>query len=1248
MSTWQEDIEVRKRFYLECSVRRVYQMVDGWDRGVPNLKRRRALKGDSLCEAAKYQDRQLSRPDAVRAFVADGSMTRVLPKVTSPDDDTAGGGPLRGLIRLEILSRQADRDKELFPFGDDKQALDAYWEKLTASAFEHMRLLKDTADFHVNSLVRVLYLHGKLPEHLRKPLAPWRKKDALETSRYFAAKTEEAIVNALLDFKFWLDEPFRVTNSSRETDNARNIAVAREKAGLKEDEWTVEMTYWSENHQILFATAEYLAGQWMPEANFVAGRQYLGDAAGVGYLGTERMERAKPRILAYLNGRLRFGFSEWNAPGYYKEHLQGLFNLADFCLDEGIAKKASMVIDLMIFDLARGTLKGSFGVTAGRSYFDQKNCGWGQGIGDFIEVLFGTRDGTFTWPDLEAAVYFATTRRYEVPDALVAIGQDVPERCIDRSRVSIDFGEAEDYGITLTDESDTIHHWWSRSAYFAHDDIRDASIKAAKKYGLDETNPFKVFSGSDTLLDVFRESGHLANYAILGPAAAFSLALFGDVPDAEDFARGSALTHANLYTFRTRQAMLSSVQNFRAGQFNLQTQFCQATLGMGATVWTSHPPTMGPMLRERLNGGLLGAIGGFVGGKALLAAVGVAFPVFAAGAGAVTALTSAGGAVVGALGPEIALSDDEKSTDGDPVTSLFASDGPTYWHGSVTVPRVVQQEGAAIIAYSSKSYQTDLFGNRTHAWFPKPAFDADPEGDPHPSLSPLPSLHGDSNSDGAWIFGRKESGYVALYSAQEPHWAESDKDWVDREIYAEGTRNVFILQIGSQEEFGDYSTFKDRVLNARIHVNGLNWAAGDFQCSYDIPHGGRLELHYDEDEDQTRLSGQPFDDSRFPRFENPYVEGGRVLWGQYQYTIRHKGLSLTHDFRALQDPQKVDAAVTREPDTMTTGRLIGRLTCQRQTQIDGKGSTDSPALAVAGNSTFTTSERRLYMAWKGAEDDTSLYWSHLTASGWSPQVRIEDVSSTHGPALIAYRRDDTTTALFMAWKGSDDDSGLYWSRNPFCSEDGWAPQEQIVGVGSSSRPALAEFAGTIHMAWKGTGDDTGIYYSRFDGTGWTAQLSVLGVGTSGAPSLAVVQDHLYLFWRGVDDDQDIYTASLGLDVNAAWSPQTAVAYAGVNGKGEHRIASSDTPAPAVSDGAVFLAWTGISDDSALYFTTFEGGTWYGQVKLTGVGTSSAPAVANYDGRFHMVWKGADDDGSLYTTVFDQNQEGTGIYFLWPW
>ena len=46
------------------------------------------------------------------------------------------------------------------------------------------------------------------------------------------------------------------------------------------DEQVEEMTYWSENHQFLFATAEYLAGQWMPDAVFRAGNQYRNEGAG--------------------------------------------------------------------------------------------------------------------------------------------------------------------------------------------------------------------------------------------------------------------------------------------------------------------------------------------------------------------------------------------------------------------------------------------------------------------------------------------------------------------------------------------------------------------------------------------------------------------------------------------------------------------------------------------------------------------------------------------------------------------------------------------------------------------------------------------------------------------------------------------------------------------------------------------------------------------------------------------------------
>jgi hypothetical protein len=157
------------------------------------------------------------------------------------------------------------------------------------------------------------------------------------------------------------------------------------------------MTFWSENHQILFATAEYLAGQFWPDALFRVANSFRNEGSDksrpTGLLGWQRMERARPRILRWLNDRLSFGFSEWNSPGYYDEDFTALFNLADFCLDEKIRTRACMVLDLLIFDLARFTHKGSFGVTAGRCYFESKNCGYEQSVGDLIEILFGTRGG---------------------------------------------------------------------------------------------------------------------------------------------------------------------------------------------------------------------------------------------------------------------------------------------------------------------------------------------------------------------------------------------------------------------------------------------------------------------------------------------------------------------------------------------------------------------------------------------------------------------------------------------------------------------------------------------------------------------------------------------------------------------------------------------------------------------------------------------------------------------------------------
>ena len=191
------------------------------------------------------------------------------------------------------------------------------------------------------------------------------------------------------------------------------------------------MTFWSENHQVLFASAEYLAGQWLRDDVFRAGlplREEGPNGTRPGdKTGELRMRSAKARLLRWLADRMRLGFSEWNALPYYEEDIEPLLNLIDFCLDEEIRSRAEIVLDMLLFDVARFAHNGNFAPTSGRCYANQKMCGYEPGIGDLVEILFGTRRGVIVWGGATSAGAFASSRRYVVPDVLIRIGQDRPD-----------------------------------------------------------------------------------------------------------------------------------------------------------------------------------------------------------------------------------------------------------------------------------------------------------------------------------------------------------------------------------------------------------------------------------------------------------------------------------------------------------------------------------------------------------------------------------------------------------------------------------------------------------------------------------------------------------------------------------------------------------------------------------------------------------------------------------------------------
>ncbi|ANN31993.1 hypothetical protein A9498_10060 [Bacillus thuringiensis serovar coreanensis] len=901
----EQEIELRKACFYEAIVRRTYLKHPNWikELGWSEEDEKRFYKVTTVCDILKYK-----KPNTPSCH---GLQINVKPLAPLKEDNTL----FQALARLELANRFPEREPELFNWKRNSISKKEYWKKCVGDLHE-LDLLYDNSDFKLNIIIRLLYLYGALPQNLS---APWLDKCRLvwdgirwvvPVATNFDVDVQEQIQDALLRFKYWHDESFRVLDETEihKARRDRNVLEKklsnREKSarGEKTDEITdsdrdennqqykYEMQYWSENHQILFATAEYLAGQLMQDKIFRPGERHRSRQGYHDMTGAERMERAKARINVWLNDRLRFGLSEFNAPGYYDEHFLALLNLADFALDESIQVRASMVLDLMIFDLARFTHKGSFSVAASRAHFKHKNCGWHQSPADLIEILFGTHNGVYVEEDNLSACAFASTRRYSVPEALLRIGRDQPASMIDRSRVSINFNEAAEYGIGFENEID-IMRWWSRASWFTKQLIENTR-KVVYKYGLEETDPFKNILPKTGAVAEILTGAKLTTYVALGPLSPFFIGLIGSPFNQEDkvanamsiITEGSAYTRANIYTYRNSDAMLSSIQNFHSGQMSFQGNTCQATLNMCATVFTSHPSAGGGISSSTM--GTIGAIGGGMVGGLLGFAI--------------------GGPVGAAIGAGAGASVGEKILEHTDITLLPSNDdGPDWWTGSVTQPRAVQLKNAVILAYNPKDFQLDLFGHRFHAYFPQDAFDNLPlgiKGQPPDSVDarkarsekyfPFREPLGYCNIDtGRWVFGRVNKGYIALFSAQMPVWTH-DGDWACKEIVVEAKRNIFIIQIGNEDEFGSYESFVDRVLHARIHINGLNWSPADFECSYDIPFGSRLELHYDDN--QVRYAGTQFSDDEFPRIENPYA---RICWQQNKYVIQHQGHSLIHDVK---------------------------------------------------------------------------------------------------------------------------------------------------------------------------------------------------------------------------------------------------------------------------------------------------------------------------------------------------------------
>ena len=266
---------------------------------------------DHLPSAGTYLvriDYRSPKSEFVSGVVLEAYFVRFLPQL---DGESTNQGRCRHLLEQaaqipseEVPSRPARIFRELARL-ETGRAADPEIIRDTL-AFINQRC--DCADFAFHGLLRIYQRH----------------RDSLP------AELVEEIRKCMLNFKYAIDEP------------------------------GPSMMYMkSENHRMLFYSAEYLAGQLFPVETFTNSNQNGLFHALKGRLSAEEWLREKGT----------YGFEEWHSNTYYEEDLLALLSLYDYADKRSLAYiHAARLIDFLCAILASHTYKGVMATTHGRSY----------------------------------------------------------------------------------------------------------------------------------------------------------------------------------------------------------------------------------------------------------------------------------------------------------------------------------------------------------------------------------------------------------------------------------------------------------------------------------------------------------------------------------------------------------------------------------------------------------------------------------------------------------------------------------------------------------------------------------------------------------------------------------------------------------------------------------------------------------------------------------------------------------------
>jgi len=393
-----------------------------------------------------------------------------------------------------------EQDRVYFELVNGASEMD--WSRLDGT-LKYIEAEYDCADFRLVNLVRILYEFGdRIPQE-------------------YKSKIEEVLFN----FRYWWDEPGE--NS---------------------------MCYWSENHQALFASAEYLIGQLYPEAVFPSS----------GLTGEQHMEKARIRLLDWLEMRWNYGFIEFYSEVYYNEDVGALINVIDYARDQELVIKSQMIMDLLFYDVASQNIHSMLSSVSGRAYEGNRKGGPGSDLGGLTRYFWG--DGQAPGPGMVYGI--SVSKNYKLPPVLKAIALDSSELIIKQSN-GLDISELKQEGYYGTDNRSMMMQW-GMECFTNREIIRNS---------LSHMRNCHMFS-NDFIADFKMLDFTLIRWLHLEPVIHRILKPQTD---------GVAIQKGNTYTYKTNDYSMHTVQNYHPGTYGDQQHVFGLNMKDHFSVFHNHP-----------------------------------------------------------------------------------------------------------------------------------------------------------------------------------------------------------------------------------------------------------------------------------------------------------------------------------------------------------------------------------------------------------------------------------------------------------------------------------------------------------------------------------------------------------------------------------------------------------------------------------------------------------------------------------